>query len=286
MTDVARPGGNSPTVQQRLLGAELRRLRRAAGVIPEDAAARLSVHVSTISRLETGHGSFKPLYVESLCELYGITGDTRDGLVERAKGSKQARGWWQSYTDVMSTDYRDYVGLEDEADGIRNYEPLLVPGLLQTEDYARAVVRATWLGAIDDQVERAVVVRMARQRRRLGSLKFSAIVDEAALRRPTGGADVMHQQLQRLLATPVELFGVIPAKVGAHAGMSGPFSVIHFEGREELDTVYVDGVAGQIFLDKPADIDRCNGLYDRLLRECLNEEDTRELITEIMRELP
>lgn len=282
---VARTGGNSPTVQQRLLGAELRRLRRAADVTPEDAAARLSVHVSTISRLETGHGSIKPVYVESLSELYGITGDARDRLVLRAKGSRQVRGWWQTYADVMSTDYRDYVGLEDEADGIRNYEPLFVPGLLQTEDYARAVIRATWLGVTDDQVERAVAVRMARQRR-LGSLDFKAVVDEAALRRPTGGAGVMRAQLRRLLDVPGVLFGVIPMALGAHAGMGGPFSVIHFEGREELDTVYVDGVAGQIFLDKPADIDRCNTLFDHLLRSCLNEEQNQDLITAIIRELP
>lgn len=276
--------GGSPTVQQRLLGAELRRLRKAADVTPEDAAERLSIHASTISRLETGQGAIKPIYVEALCQLYGVSGAARKRLVTWAKESKQARGWWQSYADVMSTDYRDYVGLEDAADGIRNYEPLFVPGLLQTEGYARAVIRATWLEATDDQVERMVAVRLARQRR-LGSLNFTAIVDEAALRRPTGGPDVMREQLQHLLDQPGVQFGVIPMALGAHAGMGGAFSVLHFEEREELDTVYVDSVAGQIFLDRPADIDRCNGVFDRLLQAALDEEQTRELIVRTMREL-
>lgn len=277
--------GGSPTVQQRLLGAELRRLRKAADVTPEDAAERLSVHVSTISRLETGQGVIKPLYVETLSELYGITGAARTKLVTWAKESKQSRGWWQSYVDVMSTEYRDYVGLEDAADGIRNYEPLVIPGLLQTEEYARAVLRATWPDASDDQIDRAIAVRLVRQRR-LDSVTFSAIVDEAALRRPTGGPEVMRQQLRRLLDLPGVLFAVIPMSIGAHAGMGGPFSVLHFEKREELDTVYVDSVAGQIFLDKPTDIDRCNGVFDRLLQAALDQEHTQMLIARIMKELP
>ncbi|MFF0294295.1 helix-turn-helix domain-containing protein [Kitasatospora sp. NPDC004615] len=277
----------NPTVRRRRLGAELRRLRELRGMTAEEVAGRLMVSQSKISRLENGRRSISPRDVRDLCEVYEVEDErVRNGLMEMAKESRQ-RGWWHEFGDIP---YSVYIGLEAEASSIRAYESSFVPGLLQTREYAEAVVAGTQPDTDPAAIHRRVEVRLKRQLRihgddQLGSLWV--VVDEAVLRRQVGGPRVMAEQLFQLVELgerPNINLQVIPFKHGAHPGMTGTFSLMEFPESADSTVVYFEGVTADLYLEKEADVRRYTNLYDHLRAAAMSVTESRSMITDLAEE--
>lgn len=284
----------SPTVRRRRLGMELRRLREGAGLGIEAAAEHLNCSLAKISRMETGRANVVyPRDVRDLLDLYNVTDQqAREALLTIARESRQ-KGWWESYSDVLFRWFETYVGLEAAASSIRTYEASVVPGLLQTEDYARAVLEGG-LGP-PSEVDGLLKLRLARQEilRSDDPPRLWAILDEAVLRRNVGGADVMRAQLGHL----VEAAGrwnvtlqVHPFAAGAKAGTPGPFVLLGFpdssSGEEpgDPDIVYLDHLTGSLYLEKPADIRQYAFAFNSLQAAALTPDDSVAMITTIAAE--
>ncbi|MFE4516983.1 helix-turn-helix domain-containing protein [Kitasatospora sp. NPDC056783] len=281
----------TPTVRRRMLGAELRRIREGLNLKVDDVAARLGWHQSKVSRLENGRHGVKANEVEILLDVYEVSDpETREALAALAREGKR-RVWWQPYSDVISKHYASFISFEAEAVSIRNFESSLIPGLLQTADYARAVIRQIESDAKPDEVNALVDVRLARQNatlRREDPLKLWAIIDEAALRRSVGGASVMAKQLHQLVAAsrePHVLLQVVPFAAGAHPGVHGPFVILEFPVRGDLDVVYTDGLASSLYLERDDDVATYSQAFDRLRAAALDFGPSRRLITQIAKEL-
>lgn len=263
------PTAGGPTVRRIVVGAQLRRLREAAGVTRDQAGYILRGSGSKISRLELGRVSFKDRDVADLLTHYGVTDEAqRTALITMAKDANLP-GWWHRYDDVLAQWFETYVGLEEAATLIRTYEVQFVPGLLQTEDYARAVIQAGRPDLSSDELERRVHLRTARQKvvTRPDGPKFWAVVDEAALRRPIGGAKVARAQIQRLLElteNPNVTVQIMPFKFGAHAAEGGAFSILRFPEPDLPDIVYVEQLVSALYLDKREHLDRYGQSFDRL----------------------
>ena len=279
-----------PTVRRRRLGTELRRLRDSAGYKLEEVAGMLGVAPSTLSRIETGKAPTKSAYLSQLLELYQVTDDgQRQILVDMAREGHR-KGWWAAYDDVLPSGLGVYVGLEAEASGLRSYEIGVVHGLLQTTDYARAVLRASAPRHTADQIERLVDLRMERQRR-LGDdppLDLWVIHDEAVIRRTVGGPMVMRHQLAHLLVAaglPGVTLQVLPFDTGAHAGHDGPFSIVEFHDRSDSEVVYVESTAGPIYLEKDREVRASAEVFDRLRAAALPPQASLDLIFKAAREL-
>ena len=279
-----------PTVRRRRLGAELRRLRDSAGYKLEEVAGMLGVAPSTLSRIETGKAPTKSAYLSQLLELYRVTdAGQRQILVDMAREGHR-KGWWAAYDDVLPSGLGVYVGLEAEASGLRGYEIGVVHGLLQTTDYARAVLRASAPWHTADQIERLVDLRMERQRRLDDDppLDLWVIHDEAVIRRTVGGPVVMRHQLAHLLVAaglPGVTLQVLPFDTGAHAGHDGPFSIVEFHDRSDSEVVYVESTAGPIYLEKDREVRACAEVFDRLRAAALPPEASLDLISKAAREL-
>ena len=279
-----------PTVRRRRLGTELRRLRDSAGYKLEEVAGILGVAPSTLSRIETGKAPTKSAYLSQLLELYQVTDPgQRQILVDMAREGHR-KGWWAAYDDVLPSGLGVYVGLEAEASGLRSYEIGVVHGLLQTTDYARAVLRASAPRHTADQIERLVDLRMERQRRLEDDppLDLWVIHDEAVIRRTVGGPVVMRHQLAHLLVVsglPGVTLQVLPFDSGAHASHDGPFSIIEFHDRSDSEVVYVESAAGPIYLEKDRDVRASSEVFDRLRAAALPPEASLELISRVAREL-
>lgn len=279
-----------PTVRRRRLGAELRRLRDSAGYKLEEVAGMLGVAPSTLSRIETGKAPTKSAYLSQLLELYQVTdAGQRQILVDMAREGHR-KGWWAAYDDVLPSGLGVYVGLEAEASGLRSYEIGVVHGLLQTTDYARAILRASAPRHTADQIERLVDLRMERQRRLDDDppLDLWVIHDEAVIRRTVGGPVVMRHQLAHLLVAaglPGVTLQVLPFDTGAHAGHDGPFSIVEFHDRSDSEVVYVESTAGPIYLEKDREVRACAEVFDRLRAAALPPEASLDLISKAAREL-
>lgn len=279
-----------PTVRRRRLGAELRRLRDSAGYKLEEVAGMLGVAPSTLSRIETGKAPTKSAYLSQLLELYQVTdAGQRQILVDMAREGHR-KGWWAAYDDVLPSGLGVYVGLEAEASGLRSYEIGVVHGLLQTTDYARAILRASAPRHTADQIERLVDLRMERQRRLDDNppLDLWVIHDEAVIRRTVGGPVVMRHQLAHLLVAaglPGVTFQVLPFDTGAHAGHDGPFSIVEFHDRSDSEVVYVESTAGPIYLEKDREVRASAEVFDRLRAAALPPEASLDLISKAAREL-
>lgn len=279
-----------PTVRRRRLGAELRRLRDSAGYKLEEVAGMLGVAPSTLSRIETGKAPTKSAYLSQLLELYQVTdAGQRQILVDMAREGHR-KGWWAAYDDVLPSGLGVYVGLEAEASGLRSYEIGVVHGLLQTTDYARAILRASAPRHTTDQIERLVDLRMERQRRLDDNppLDLWVIHDEAVIRRTVGGPVVMRHQLAHLLVAaglPGVTLQVLPFDTGAHAGHDGPFSIVEFHDRSDSEVVYVESTAGPIYLEKDREVRACAEVFDRLRAAALPPEASLDLISKAAREL-
>nr|WP_091657812.1 helix-turn-helix transcriptional regulator [Micromonospora auratinigra] len=292
MTMVPTEGGptSGPTVLRMLLGAQLRRLREEAGVTREAAGWEIRSSESKISRMELGRVGFKERDVTDLLTLYGVTAaDDREALLKLARDANSP-GWWHRYGDVLPGWFQSYLGLEAAAALIRTYEVQFVPGLLQTADYARAVILLGHRNAPTAEVDRRVKLRMERQQvlRRSTPPQLWAVLDEAALRRPIGGPAVMRQQLDALIeattAAHVRL-QIVPFDAGGHAAASGAFSILRFGDQDLPDIVYIEQLTSAIYLDKRDDLDYYALAMERLCVEAAPPERTPELLARIRDEL-
>jgi len=283
------PSEQSPTVRRRRLALELRRLREAARLTCEEVADHLECSASKISRVETGRVSVSPRDVRDMLELYGVPPAQRESLVQLARDSRQ-KGWWHAYSDTMQPQFVTYVGLESAAAEIRIYEVSLIPELLQTEDYARAVIRSGMMNSPAEDVERRVALRMARQPAvtRDDPPKVWAVLDEAALRRRVGGAGLMRLQLEHLLAQatlPNVAVQVIPFGGGAHPAMGRPFIILVFPERVDTDVVYLEDLTSALYLEDVADVDRYNVFFNHLRASALSFDDSSALIASVLKEM-
>ncbi len=272
----------NPTLRARRLALELLRRREAAGLTREEAARQLEWSTSTIFRIETGRSRPQPGNVRVLLELYGVTGPERDGLIRLAREARQP-GWWHSFRDVLPNPYEVFIGLEAGAASIRNFEPVVVPGLLQTEEYARQMSRGGPRELDREDIERRVQVRMERQRilTREDRPRLWAVLDEAVIRRTVGGPEVMREQLRHLIECAEQgktTLQVVPFSAGAHAGTTGPFIILDFPEPTDPSVVYVETLAGDLYLEERADVDRYTLAFDRLLAAALHPDDSVRLV--------
>jgi transcriptional regulator with XRE-family HTH domain len=285
-------GGSSvgdPTVLKILLGAQLRRLREAAGVSRDDAGYHIRASGSKISRLELGRVSFKERDVTDLLDLYGVDASAKEQLIQLT-AEANATPWWQKYREVVPDWFQVYVGLEEAAALIRVYEVQFVPGLLQTEEYARAVVVQGSPNLVPEEVESRVAVRMGRQKlfAREDPPRLWAIVDEAALRRPMGGREVLAGQIKRLIDVVGELnitLQVMPFKYGGHAAEGGAFTIMRFPEADLPDMVYMEYLTGAHYVDKPEDVEVYAAVMERLSVAGTSPERTRDILNEILKEI-
>ncbi|HXZ78198.1 MAG TPA: helix-turn-helix transcriptional regulator, partial [Streptosporangiaceae bacterium] len=271
----AQPG-SGPTVLRILLGSQLRMLREVKGITREEAGYAIRASGSKISRMELGRVSFKERDVTDLLQLYGVDEDETATLVALAVQANSP-GWWHKYGDVLPDWFQVYVGLEEAASLIRLYEVQFVPGLLQTADYARAVVRLGQPGAAPEEIERRISLRMGRQEllTKPGGPRLWAIVDEAALRRPIGGKEVMRAQLEQLiLATeePQVTLQVMPFRSGGHAAEAGAFTIMRFPEPDLPDVVYLEQLTSALYLDKRDDVEKYTEVMERLSVESESPE--------------
>ncbi|AEB45082.1 helix-turn-helix transcriptional regulator [Micromonospora gifhornensis] len=278
-----------PTVLRMLLGAQLRRLRESRGVTRESAGWEIRSSESKISRMELGRVGFKERDVADLLTLYGVTAEQeRAALLKLARDANNP-GWWHRYGDVLPSWFQSYLGLEAAAALIRSYEVQFVPGLLQTREYARAVVLLGHGRASPDEIERRVDLRMHRQEllRRPRPPRLWAVVDEAALRRPIGGPTVMRGQLQALLEatrTPNVRLQVIPFAAGGHAAAGGAFTILRFGDQDLPDIVYIEQLTSALYLDKREDLDFYAVAMERLCVEAEPPERTPEILKRMIAE--
>jgi transcriptional regulator with XRE-family HTH domain len=283
MPDRNGPGADSPgapTVLRILLGTQLRRLRESRGITAQAAAQAIRGSESKISRIELGRNAVREVDIADLLNLYGITDlAEREQLLSLASQANQ-QGWWHRYQDVLPGWFQSYIGLEESAESIRSFDTQFVPGLLQTEDYALAVIQ---LGAFsDEETDRLVYLRKERQRRfASGSLRLSAVIDEVALRRPVGTVSMMRAQLHHLLdmaGRPGLTLQVTPFLTGASYAAPGSFSILSFATDDLPDVVYIEQLTSAMYLDKRADIDRYAEAMDQIRATSYTPEQTKELI--------
>ena len=292
MTNEERGSGpaGGPTVLRILLGVQLRRLREAKGISREEAGYLIRASESKISRMELGRVGFKERDIADLLSLYGITHqDERAALLALARQAKTP-GWWQRYGDILPSWFQTYLGLEEAASLIRIYEVQFIPGLLQTQDYARAVITHGNSGATVEEIERRVSLRLKRQQllTRSGAPQLWAVVDEAALRRPMGGPAVMAAQIESLIKSselPNVTLQVLPFHVGAHSAEAGAFTILRFPEPDLPEVVYSEQLTGALYLDKREDVDAYMATVNRLSVESAPPRTTIEILSTILQEM-
>ena len=275
---------SGPTVLRMLLGGQLRRLREEAGITPERAGYEIRASRSKISRVEHGRVGFKERDVADLLKLYGVTDEQqRDRMLALAQQANSP-GWWARYDDVLPDWFETYVGLEQATSLIRTYELQFVPGLFQTEDYARAVTMLGHRSASAAEIDRRVSLRLQRQEilaRPDGVPKIWAVIDESALSRPLGGRDVMRAQLAHLIGliqSPQVTLQIMPFDRGGHSAAGGSFSILRFAEPDLPDIVYIEQLTGALYLDRPSEIDHYREVMNSLSAEAETpDESERQL---------
>jgi transcriptional regulator with XRE-family HTH domain len=276
-----------PTVRERQLGAQLRGLREGRSWSLAEVARRLCMSVSKLSRMENGHRGVRLVDLAAMLAIYEVTGTHREELLDLCTGSDQ-RGWWQQFGSRLSVQLQTLIPLEADATRIVNFETIFVPGLLQSGEYTRAVMRD--VGMITDEViiEERMVARLARQAVLRGQSppEFLAIIDEPALHRLIGGRDVMRRQLEHL----VELSGwwnidirVVPMTVSAHPGLNGPFVLYRFVGKPTV--INLENRTSRLFLEEPDEIKIYGAVVSRLVEVALDSQGSIELIAALARRL-
>jgi transcriptional regulator with XRE-family HTH domain len=276
----------SPTVRRRRLGIELRRLREQAGITIDTGADRSGFSSSKVSRIETGHIGASPRDVRDILAIYGVHGGDADELVQVARQARQ-KGWWHLYGPILTG---AYIGLEAEATVSKAYEAQLVPGLLQTPEYAGCVIRAAKPDIRADELSRRVELRMKRQALLIQDepLELWVVLDEAAIRRLVGSPDVMRGQLEHLVSATAlanVTVQVLAFAAGAHAGMDGTFSILEYTGTPELDVVFAENAAGGLFLEKEEELQRYKVIFNDLCASARSPEESAEMLADRAREL-
>ncbi|HVV19023.1 MAG TPA: Scr1 family TA system antitoxin-like transcriptional regulator [Pseudonocardiaceae bacterium] len=272
-----------PAVRRRQLARQLRELRTAAGFTTmEAAAAATGLSRATISRIESAKQVILPRTVRLLCQIYGIGSPTLDHLLRLAEQSDD-RAWQTEFADTVPTWFDRYVGEESDATEMWTYEAEFVPGLLQTDDYCRAVRHAAEPDVTDDDADRSVAFRAARQHRLTAKRppKLHAIINEAVLYRQVGGAPVMEHQLRHLVdlaGRPNITLQVLPFSAGAHPAMIGSFMMLHFPPSTGVATIFVEIDSGALYRDRPSDFERYTWVFRKLRDLALSPDQTIELI--------
>jgi transcriptional regulator with XRE-family HTH domain len=276
---------HGPAVRRRKLGAELRALRTSAGLTSGEAARLAGWHQSKVSRIETGTSGVKPADVRLLLD-YGVGDPQLRELLLVLSGTGDGTGrhhWWHAYRGVLPPTYRDFISLESQASAMRTLETTVIPGLLQTPEYARAVTEAALEGTSEERLDALVEVRLARQDvlRAQPPLELSAVLDEAVLRREVGGPGVMTRQLNRLVEAarlPQVRLQVLPFTAGAHIGVTGPFVIFSFSRTSDLDVVVLDHLTSSLHLERKEDLRAYSEAFDALSIHALSPEDSLDFI--------
>ncbi|HEV7649680.1 MAG TPA: helix-turn-helix transcriptional regulator [Actinophytocola sp.] len=271
------------------MATELSRLRSAAELTREQVSDRTGINDVTLYRIETAHARPQLRTLKAMLDTYEVTDEQRAYLVDLCKNAT-AQDWTVPFRDELSAVYSAYLSFENEASALRNYESLFLPGLLQTEKYARAVVRGTLPMATKDDIGIRAKARMTRQQvlTRDDPLSLWAIVDEAALRRVVGSPATMREQLAHLadvITAPHITFQVIPYRVGAHPGMAGQFTVLEFADDEDADLVYVETIAGDLFAEKDKDIKNYRAIFENLVAVALSPDESVTMVEEAASDL-
>ncbi|MET8813344.1 helix-turn-helix transcriptional regulator [Streptomyces sp. NPDC004549] len=281
---------SAPTVGQVVLGRRLLELRERAGLKREEAAHILHVAPATVRRMEMAEVSLKIPYLQLLLRAYGVPDDEAELFVRLAEDANRP-GWWQRFHDILPGWFSMYVSLEEAASLIRSYEPHFVPGLLQTEDYARGVLESGAIGQTSpDDIERHVALRMRRQDllTRPDAPRFWAVMDETALRRPVGGPEVMRRQIDKLLEAtklPNVTLQVAPFADGPHPGTYGPFVLFRFAMSELPDMVYSEYLTGAVYLDARSEVAGHLEVMDRMAAQAATAQRTKEILRDLRKEL-
>lgn len=281
----------SPTLRHKRLTAELRRLRVESGLTRDEVAEQFDWHPTKITRIETGQWTRLNLRdVRDLLTMYGVTDEAqREALVKLARDVRQ-RGWWQSYDDVLPSEYTHFIGLEAEAASVRTYQQVLVPGLLQTEAYTRAIVQAIQPTETPEGVDKRIAVRIERQRRvtEERSLQFSAVLGEGVVLQQVGTPEITAEQLRYLADVgnmPNVMVQVMPYDAGAHPAMAGPFEILGFPEPIDPDVVYLDNTVSAVFLEEPEDIAFYVQAFDYLRATALSPKDSGDMLRAAAEEL-
>ncbi|MGW0177979.1 helix-turn-helix domain-containing protein [Nocardia sp. NPDC003345] len=276
-----------PTVLRISLGSRLRRLREACGISREDAGDHIRGSHAKISRLELGRTRFRERDLLDLLRLYGVEDQAELDVYLDLMRKANDPGWWQPFNDVVPQWFETYIGLEQAATTIRTYEAQFVPGLLQTEAYARAVIRL----ANEDETERRVGMRMRRQEilSRASAPTVWAVVDENALRRPVGGYPVLRGQIEHLIAVserPNVKIQVLPYSVGGHPAAGGSFSILRFPEPELADMVYMEQLTSSGYLEKKHEVEVYMTVMNKLSVIAPTPGESRDFLRKVLGELP
>jgi transcriptional regulator with XRE-family HTH domain len=279
----------APTLRLRRLAHELRRLRSEAGLTREEVTERTGINEATLYRLEVARARPQARTLTALLELYGVPETDRADLIALSRQSNE-QSWLQSFPTELPEPYPTYISFEGEARRLLNYECLFVPGLLQTEDYARAALQRGTPTGTREEVQRLVEARMSRQAvlTREPPFRLWTIIDEGALHRPVGGMEVMHAQLMRLTEAaelPQVTLQVLPYDVGGHPGMMGAFALLQFDETTASDVVYIETQAGDLFLESETDVNRFSAIFEHLRALALPPEASITLITRTAQEM-
>ncbi|WP_432035644.1 helix-turn-helix domain-containing protein [Streptomyces cucumeris] len=277
-------------VRRILLGSQLRRLRESRGITREAAGYSIRASESKISRMELGRVSFKARDIEDLLTLYGVTDEAERAALLGLAREANLTGWWHSYGDVLPGWFQTYVGLEGAASHIACYELQFIHGLLQTEGYAHAVVTRGQPQAPAAEVDRRVALRLERQKLLVSERApaFHAVLDEAALRRPYGGREVMRAQLRHLIAVseqPNVTLQVMPFSFGGHAAESGAFTLLRFPESDLPDVVYLEQLTSALYLDKRDEVAQYERVLGRLGEDSLSPHESRGLLGDLLHEV-
>lgn len=276
-------GAGGSVVRRILLGSQLRRLRESRGITREAAGYSIRASESKISRMELGRVSFKARDIEDLLTLYGVTEETERGALLGLAREANLAGWWHSFGDVLPGWFQTYIGLEAAASLLRVYEVQFVHGLLQTEEYAHAVVARGMPGASQADIDRRVALRVERQKVLVSERAphFHVILDEAALRRPYGDRAVMRGQLKHLIDVsehPGVTLQVMPFSFGGHAGESGSFTMLSFPESDLSDVVYLEQLTGALYLDKREEVAQYGAVMEKLAKDSPDPAESRDLL--------
>jgi transcriptional regulator with XRE-family HTH domain len=280
---------HGPTVLRILLGTHLRRLRESRGIPAQEAAKVIRGSESKISRIELGRNAIREIDILDLLTYYGVGAGEREQMLALAEQANRP-GWWHRYNDILPEWFQTYIGMEESAASIRIYEPQFVPGLLQTEEYARAIIMQGAPGVDPDEVERRVALRMGRQKllTRENPPRYWVIMDEAALRRPMGGRDVHFAQIERLcdlVGEPNITLQVMPFRYGGHAADGGAFTIMRFPETDLPDVVYMEYLTGAHYVDKPEEVERYAAVMERLSVAGTSPDRTREILAGMLKEI-
>jgi hypothetical protein len=286
------PAERSPTVRRRRLAKQLADLREHAGLTVKDVARELEWAESTLYRIESARRGVKPGDVLLLLDLFtrsgkvSVTQEQRDELLRLAREARK-RGWWQTYSGAVPEPFVVYIGLEAEVATLRSYAGELVPGLLQTEEYARAIRRVSIPAPDPEQTDRWIALRVARQRRLTDedSVLLWTVLNEGALRRVVGGPEVMVEQLARLIEVaelPNVTVQVLPFSAGAHPAIDSPFMILGFPDRGDQDVVYVEHMTQALYLETSPEVDGYTLAFDHLRARALDPDKSLARLVAIM----